>query len=234
MAGHSTVELSIGLHHLHFDAHAEPLSYLNWSYISTTPFPSDYRLRIFPHDSVAVCNANCPHRPPAIDTSVASLLTTPSVLEVGPCGELGRPVSVPERYLHPAGAPTDIRAPSAITRSAAPSVSAPGVVLPVLDVPPAHALDQILVHTSVSEVGNHVGLRLPVSVPAWLSYFAGVPPDVRAPSAIAPDEDFPFDRGRNYISPYLRSTSSWRCGNRGVGVSSHVLPAARRTNLSVD
>jgi hypothetical protein len=39
-AGNCTVKLLIGLHHLHFDARAEPLFYLDWSYISTIPFPS--------------------------------------------------------------------------------------------------------------------------------------------------------------------------------------------------
>jgi hypothetical protein len=36
------VELLIGLHHLHFDTRAEQLSYLGWSFISTTPFPPPF------------------------------------------------------------------------------------------------------------------------------------------------------------------------------------------------
>jgi hypothetical protein len=147
MAGNCAIELSIGRHHLHFDARAEPLSYLNWSYISTTPFPSpltprrptrrqsesDSRLRIHKPDSITVYTSNCPLRPPAMGTSVASLLTSPSVLEVGLCVELGRPVSVPARFLPLADVPTDVRAPSAIARGGATSVSAPGVVLPVIE-----------------------------------------------------------------------------------------------------
>jgi hypothetical protein len=146
----------IGLDHLHFDVRAEPLPYLNWSYISTTPFPfpvapdrqtprpsvPDTRLRNNKTRSVPVCIADCPLRLQVMDTSVVSVIETPSVWEVEPRVGLGLPVSVPAKLFRLSGIPTEVRAPFAIAPSEGTSVSAPGVVIPPIDA--LDALDKVV------------------------------------------------------------------------------------------
>jgi hypothetical protein len=85
-AGNCAVELLIGLHHIHFDTRAEPLFYLDWSFISTTPFPPP---------------VSPPAPTPAL-TPVPTFVPPPTLLPAPPVG-------TPYNVFNVAALPADVR-----------------------------------------------------------------------------------------------------------------------------